>query len=615
MKNFFIALKYARSYRLYSALNIIFNIFSAIFNLLTLLLFIPFLKLLFRKEELIVPLKPVFSDAEGWMSGMKSYIAHSVDYHMLSWIAESGKIGALWNICMIIVILFLLKNLTRYFAMYYLAVIRNNVVRDFRKKLFAKLLSLPLGYYTEERKGDLISRVSNDVYEVELSIMSTLELLFREPFTIIIFLTSMIIISPSLTLISLTLMPVSALVIGRVGKSLKRTSLKGQSKMGDLVASVEEAISGLRIIKSFTAEKPFQDKFDNDNEEFNRLSTRLYRKRDLASPLSEFLGSVVMVIMVWFGGKLILTNDSSALDGEQFIGFVLVFSQLLRPIQGISNAYTNINKGLASINRIYEVLDVKERIIEKEIPIKISEFNDEIKLSNVHFSYGETPVLKNINFTLQKGKTIALVGSSGSGKSTIADLLPRFYDVKEGDITIDGVDLRDAALVDIRSLMGIVSQESILFNDTILNNIALGDINPDMDKVRYAAGIANALEFIEATEKGFQSNVGDRGTKLSGGQRQRIAIARAVYKNPPILILDEATSALDTESERLVQDALNKLMQNRTTLVIAHRLSTIQHADEILVLQQGEIIERGTHQNLYANNGVYRKLCEMQSFS
>lgn len=614
MKSFFIALKYARDYRMYSALNIIFNILSAIFNLLTLLLFIPFLKLLFREDEIVVPVQPVFSDANGWLDGMKTYVAQSVDYNMLSWISESGKIGALWNICVIIVVLFLLKNITRYLAMYFLAVIRNNVVRDFRRKLFAKLLSLPLGYYTEERKGDLISRVSNDVYEVELSIMSTLELIFREPFTIIIFLTSMIIISPSLTLISLILMPVSALVIGRVGKSLKRTSAKGQSKMGDLVASVEEAISGLRIIKSFTAEKPFQDKFDKENEEFNRLSTRLYRKRDLASPLSEFLGSVVMVIMVWFGGKLILAGEQGALDGEQFIGFVLVFSQLLRPIQGISSAYSNINKGLASINRIYEVLDVKERIIEKENAIRIQEFNSEISFNNVGFSYKEAKVLQGVNFKLQKGKTIALVGSSGSGKSTIADLLPRFYDVKEGSITIDGIDVKDARLKDIRSLMGIVSQESILFNDSIVNNIALGDPSPDMDRVKYAAGIANALEFIEASENGFNTNIGDRGNKLSGGQRQRLAIARAVYKNPPILILDEATSALDTESERLVQDALNKLMQNRTTLVIAHRLSTIQHADEILVLQQGEIIERGTHQDLYSKNGVYRKLCEMQSF-
>ena len=614
MKSFFIALKYARDYRMYSALNIIFNILSAIFNLLTLLLFIPFLKLLFREDEIVVPVQPIFSDANGWLDGMKTYVAESVDYNMLSWISESGKIGALWNICIIIVVLFLLKNITRYLAMYFLAVIRNNVVRDFRRKLFAKLLSLPLGYYTEERKGDLISRVSNDVYEVELSIMSTLELIFREPFTIIIFLTSMIIISPSLTLISLILMPVSALVIGRVGKSLKRTSAKGQSKMGDLVASVEEAISGLRIIKSFTAEKPFQDKFDKENEEFNRLSTRLYRKRDLASPLSEFLGSVVMVIMVWFGGKLILAGDQGALDGEQFIGFVLVFSQLLRPIQGISSAYSNINKGLASINRIYEVLDVKERIIEKENATSIQEFNSEISFNNVGFSYKEAKVLQGVNFKLQKGKTIALVGSSGSGKSTIADLLPRFYDVKEGSITIDGIEVKDARLKDIRSLMGIVSQESILFNDSIVNNIALGDLSPDMDRVKYAAGIANALEFIEASEKGFNTNIGDRGNKLSGGQRQRLAIARAVYKNPPILILDEATSALDTESERLVQDALNKLMQNRTTLVIAHRLSTIQHADEILVLQQGEIIERGTHQDLFAKNGVYRKLCEMQSF-
>lgn len=614
MKKLFIALKYARGYRFYSGLNILFNILSAIFNLFTLLLFIPFLNLLFKNEQIVVPVKPVFSDAHGWMSGMKTYVGESVNYQMLKWIEDSGKVGALWNICMIILVLFLLKNLTRYLAMYYLSVIRNGVVRDFRKQLFAKLLALPLGYYNEERKGDLISRVSNDVYEVELSIMSTLELIFREPFTIIIFLGSMIMISPSLTLISLLLMPLSALVIGRIGKSLKRTSVKGQSKMGDLVASVEEAIGGLRIIKSFTAEQHVQEKFDKENEEFNRLSTKLYRKRDLASPLSEFLGSVVMIIMVWFGGSLILSGDMSALSGANFITFVLVFSQLLRPIQGIATAYSNINKGMASIHRIEEVLYAEEKIVEKKDAQSVTEFRTAIRFENVNFSYTDIPVLKNVSFELKKGKTIALVGQSGSGKSTIADLLPRFYEVKEGTITIDNIDLRDAKLKDIRALMGIVSQESILFNDTIINNIALGDSRPDIERVKHAAKIANAMDFIEATEHGFQTNIGDRGNKLSGGQRQRLAIARAVYKNPPILILDEATSALDTESERLVQDALNKLMQNRTTLVIAHRLSTIQHADEILVMQQGEIIERGTHQSLFDKNGVYRKLCEMQSF-
>jgi ATP-binding cassette, subfamily B, bacterial MsbA len=614
MKDFFVALQYTTRYRFYAFLNILFNIFSAIFNLLSLLLFIPFLKLLFDKTPVVVPTAPVFNDAAGWGAGVKVYLGEYTNYFMMSWISESGKIGALLHICLIILILFFLKNVSRYLAMFYLAVIRNGVVRDLRKELHDKLIALPLGYYTEERKGDLISRVGNDVYEVELSIMSSLELIYREPFTILIFLTTMIFWSWELTLISLILMPLSALVIGRVGKSLKRTSAKGQSKLGELMSTVEETIGGLRIIKSFTAETAVKNKFEKVNEDFTNLSIRLYRKRDLASPLSEFLGSIVMVTMVYLGGQLILEGDGSALTGEQFITFIIVFSQLLRPIQGIATAYSNINKGLASKARIDEVLNTHERIVEKSNAKTATGFSDAIEFRNVGFAYKQNLVLNNISFKLEKGKTIALVGQSGSGKSTIADLLPRFYDTGEGMIVFDGTDVKEFTLKSLRSQMGIVSQESILFNDTVLANIALGDENPDVERVREAARIANALVFIDELEEGLSTNIGDRGSKLSGGQRQRLAIARAVYKNPPILILDEATSALDTESERLVQDALYKLMQNRTTLVIAHRLSTIQHADEIIVLHQGTIVERGTHQQLFDSNGMYRKLCEMQSF-
>jgi subfamily B ATP-binding cassette protein MsbA len=444
--------------------------------------------------------------------------------------------------------------------------------------------------------------------------MSTLELIFREPFTILIFLGSMILISPSLTMISLVLMPLSALVIGRVGKSLKRTSKKGQAKLGEVMAAVEETLGGLRIIKSFTAENEVREHFRKQNDDFTRLSTRLYRKRDLASPLSEFLGSIVMIAMVWFGGKMILQGEGAALEGEDFITFIIVFSQLLRPIQGIASANSNINKGLASIDRVNHILHAEDKITEKENALTVSGFERDIVFRDVSFSYTDRSVLQDVSFTIQKGKTIALVGQSGSGKSTIADLLPRFYDVKEGAILIDGKDLRDLKLRDLRKLLGMVSQESILFNESVLHNIALGDPQPNRAKAIEAARIANALEFIEKLEGGLDANIGERGGKLSGGQRQRLAIARAVYKNPPVLILDEATSALDTESERLVQDALNKLMQNRTTLVIAHRLSTIQHADEILVLQEGKIIERGNHNSLYSANGVYRKLCDMQSF-
>lgn len=615
MKNFLLALRYAREYKFYSWLNIFFNILSAVFNIAILLLFIPFLKLIFNDGQTIaVPVKPVLDTSLGWLDGYKNYCSSYFEYVMNSFVSSSGAEGALIFICFLILFLFLLKNITRYFAMYYLAVVRNNVMRDLRDKLFSKFIALPLGYYTEERKGDLITRFASDVYEVEVSVMSTLELIFREPFTILISLLLMTAISPELTLFSLILLPISALIIGRVGRGLKRTSAKGQQKLGDVVSQVEEAISGLRIIKGFTAEQHVKNRFSKHNEWYNKLSIRLYRKRDLASPLSEFLGSAVLIALVWFGGKLILNKDSH-LTGQEFIGFVIVFSQLLRPIQGIATAYSNINKGIASSNRIDEVLNASERIEEKQDAEHIEEFKNEVTLKNVDFSYREAVVLKNINFTLKKGKTIALVGPSGSGKSTIADLLPRFYDVIQGEVILDGMNIKNYKLKSLRKLMGIVSQESILFNDTIAYNIALGDERPDMKRVEEAAKIANAHEFISKMERGYSSNIGDRGSKLSGGQRQRLAIARAVYKNPPILILDEATSALDTESEKLVQEALNHLMQNRTTLVIAHRLSTIQHADEILVLQNGEIVERGNHEQLNNTNGLYRKLCDMQSFS
>lgn len=499
-------------------------------------------------------------------------------------------------------------------AMYYLAIIRNGVVMNLRKQLYDKLISLPVGYFTNERKGDLISRLTNDVTEIEVSVMSSLELIFREPFTITIFLISMVVISPSLTLFSLVLMPVSALIISRVGKSLKRTSAKGQAKMGEVVSAIDEMIGGLRILKGFNAEEQSKKNFDKVNSEYNKISVRMFRKRDLSGPMSEFLGSAVMITLVWFGGRLILGGDADGLSGESFIGFVIVFSQLIRPVQGIATAHSNINKGLAAKDRVDEILHTHNAILEQKDALPVAEFKTEIKFDRVTFRYETENVLKNISFSIPKGKTIALVGQSGSGKSTIADLVPRFYDTTEGEVLLDGVSLKKLKAKDIRALLGIVSQESILFNDSVAANIALGDPHPDLKRVEEAAKIANAHEFISKLEKGYHQNIGERGMKLSGGQRQRLCIARAVYKNPPVLILDEATSALDTESEKLVQDSLNQLMKNRTTLVIAHRLSTIQHADEIIVLQKGEIAERGNHTDLYAANGVYRKLCDMQSF-
>lgn len=616
MKSFRIVLNYAKGFGFYSFLNIVFNILSAIFNLLTLLLFIPFLKLLFREEtaEMLQPVKPIFDASQGTLEAYKNYFASYGEYILNDFLYSSGKENSLLYFCVLILVLFFLKNLTRYMAMYYLAVIRNGVVTRLRKQLYHKLLSLPLGYFTNERKGDLISRLTNDVTEVEVSVMSSLELIFREPFTILIFLFSMIVISPSLTLISLILMPISALVIGRVGKSLKRTSKKGQSKMGEVVAAIDEMIGGLRILKGFNAEGQSKNNFDKTNNEYNKISVRMFRKRDLASPMSEFLGSMVMIIMVYFGGSLILQGDGNALSGEAFIGFVIVFSQLIRPVQGIATAHSNINKGLAAKERIDEILNATNPITDQKDAQEFKEFKDKIEFKNVSFTYETEVVLKNISFTIPKGKTIALVGQSGSGKSTIADLIPRFYDVTEGEILVDGIPMRKLKAFDIRAQMGIVSQESILFNDSVARNIALGDNQPDLKRVEEAARIANAHDFIDNLENKYETNIGDRGMKLSGGQRQRLCIARAVYKNPPILVLDEATSALDTESEKLVQDALNHLMKNRTSLVIAHRLSTIQHADEIIVLQAGEIVERGNHNDLYAANGVYRKLCDMQSF-
>ena len=615
MKSFRIVLNYARGFGFYSFLNIVFNILSAIFNLLTLLLFIPFLKLLFQDNvKPVVPVKPILDTSSGWLDGYKNYIGSYSNYFMDDYLFSAGKGNGLLYFCIFILVLFFLKNLTRYMAMYYLAVIRNGVVMNLRKQLYGKLIGLPVGYFTNERKGDLISRLTNDVTEIEVSVMSSLELIFREPFTITIFLLSMLVISPSLTLFSLILMPISALIIGRVGKSLKRTSAKGQSKMGEVVAGIDEMIGGLRILKAFNAEEQSKKNFDKTNSEYNNISIRMFRKRDLSGPMSEFLGSAVLITLVWFGGNLILGGNADDLNGEAFIGFIIVFSQLIRPVQGIATAHSNINKGLAAKDRVDEILNTHNAIMEQKDALPVTDFNSEIRFENVTFKYETEDVLKNISFTIPKGKTVALVGQSGSGKSTIADLVPRFYDTTSGDVLLDGVSLKKLKAKDIRSFMGIVSQESILFNDTIAGNIALGDPNPDFKRVEEAAKIANAHEFISNLENGYLQNIGERGMKLSGGQRQRVCIARAVYKNPPILILDEATSALDTESEKLVQDSLSSLMKNRTTLVVAHRLSTIQHADEILVLQKGEIVERGNHTDLYAANGVYRKLCDMQSF-
>ncbi len=611
MKSVFRILRYAKPYRRFAILNICFNILSAIFNLFSLLLFIPFLKLLFQDPAQLtsMSLKPDWN-----LMGFKEFFVKYQDYLMSSYILQYGKTGALLFICISILVLFFLKNLTRFMASYYMIVIRTGVVKDLRNGMFNKLTAQSLGFYTNERKGDIITRVSADVTEVEWSVMSTLELLFREPFTIIIFLISMFFISVQLTLISLLLIPFSGLIIGRISKSLKKSSALGQSKLGDLVSTLEETLGGIRIIKSFNAENQVKKNFHNQNKEFTRLQLKIMRRRDLASPTSEFLGSIVLTALVWIGGNMVFNSSSTnEFTGEQFIGFVIVFSQLMRPIQGIASAISSIHKGMASLDRINVIIDSEVKVVDNPGAKNSIAFDSIIKFSEVEFSYKEKIILNKISFELKKGQTLALVGPSGSGKSTIADLLPRFYDVQNGSITVDGTNVKDVEQTALRRLFGIVSQESILFNDSVLNNIALGDVNPNLVKAIEAAKIANAHEFIDKMDGNYQANIGDRGTKLSGGQRQRLCIARAVYKNPPVLILDEATSALDTESEKLVQEALENVMKHRTVLVIAHRLSTVQNANEIIVLDKGIIVEQGNHATLINKNGLYSKLVKMQN--
>jgi len=528
-------------------------------------------------------------------------------------IQKYGNERTLILIGIAIVVLFFLKNFFRYMAMYFLAVVRNGVVKDLRNDLYHQVLILPLAYFNERRKGDIMARMTNDVQEVEWSIMSSLEMAFRDPIQMFAYLIILFGLSPSLTLFVLVLLPVSGFIIGRIGKSLKRSSVKGQKKMGVILSMIEETISGLRIIKAFNAIGFANSRFKDTNQDYTKLMTKLYRKRDLASPLSEFLSACVVTIVLWYGGKLVLSAGST-MDAAAFIIYLGIFSQLIPPAKSITQAFYNIQKGTASLERIRHILDEPEVIVQKPEAITKKEFNEAITFKNVSFWYEKEVVLNDINLEIEKGKTIAIVGPSGGGKSTLVDLLPRFYDCRQGEILIDGIPILDLVIADLRSLMGIVSQETILFNDTVFNNIAFGLENVSEEDVVAAAKVANAHEFIEKMPKGYSTNIGDRGTKISGGQRQRLSIARAVLRNPPILLLDEATSALDTESERLVQQALENLMKNRTSIVIAHRLSTIQFADEILVLQNGLLVERGTHIDLLEKNMIYRKLYDLQSF-
>ncbi len=612
MKSLKRILQYVSPYRKEAILSVLFNIFSIIFSLFSFAFFIPVLDILFNqtKQGLAKPL-PI-----DWMhpwSISKAGLSDNFYYTVSHLIEVNGSLTALLYISLGIITLFFLKNLTRYLGLYYIDAVRVGVLKDLRSSIFYKILILPISFFTEQRKGDVIARATNDVQEVEWSIVTSLEMLYRDPLAIILSFLFLFLLSTDLTLFVLILFPPSGYIIARIGSSLRKTSVDQQAKMGDILSIIEETLGGLKIIKAFNAIRHTNDRFNAKNEEHGDLTLKMYRKKDLASPVSEFLGAIIMVAVLWYAEKLILGADSQ-LSGSIFIVYLAAFSQMIPPVKSFTKAMYNVQKGAASVERIEKILDAEEIIKEKENALDVKGIYKNIEFVNTSFSYGTEGVLKNINITIPKGKSFALVGPSGGGKSTLANLLPRFYDVSDGKILLDGADIRDLKISDLRSLFGIVTQDPILFNDSIYNNIVLGMENVSKEEVFKAAKIAHAHDFILATDDAYETRIGDRGTKLSGGQRQRISIARAILRNPPILIFDEATSALDTESERLVQDALDQLLENRTSIIIAHRLSTIKNANQILVLDNGEIVEQGTHDELVLHKGLYRKLYDMQYF-
>lgn len=609
MKDFIALIKrFVPPYKKQVYLNVFFNILSAFLNVFSFALIIPILEILFKVNEKVYEFIPWDSESIFDFGLIKNNL-----YYYLTNVMEEYSGGLVLLILgMMLVIMTALKTLTGYISGWFITDIRTGVVRDIRKQINDKILSLPLGFFSNERKGDIIARMTGDVGEVENSVMSSLDMVSKNPIMILVYLGTMLFISWKLTIFVLILLPIAGYVMGKVGKSLKRKSVEAQNFWGQLMSQIEETLSGLRIIKAFNAEQKMTDRFDNASNIFRGMSTRIARRQMLAHPMSELLGTITIVFVLWFGGKLILDQDSS-IEASQFIYYLTVFYLIINPAKDLSRSAYAIQKGMASVERIDKILKAENNIKSPANPKPIS-FNKEVTYKNVWFKYTNNWVIKDVTLTIPKGKTIALVGQSGSGKSTMADLLPRFYDVQKGGIYVDDVNIKDADIHDLRGLMGNVNQEAILFNDSFFNNIAFGVENATMEQVIEAAKVANAHDFIMATEDGYNTNIGDRGGRLSGGQRQRISIARAILKNPQILILDEATSALDTESERLVQDALERLMKNRTTLVIAHRLSTIKNADEICVMHEGEIVERGHHDILYNADGYYRKLCDMQQF-
>jgi subfamily B ATP-binding cassette protein MsbA len=584
---------------------LLFNILTAVFSLFSIAMVIPFLRVLFGMDKIVTEPLPFELNLEN--------IQYNLNYIISKFLIEYGIDRTLIYVCIVIIILFFFRNLFTYLSTYFMAPVRNGIVEDLRNKMYRKILHLPMSYFSNERKGDIMSRVSNDVQEVDNSVMSSIQVLFKDPVFILIYLTSLFVMNYKLTLIILLMLPAIGFILGVISRSLRKKAKLGQQRLGFLTSLIDETLHGLRIIKAFTAEEIVYKNTAETNNKYTRLQIRIFRKRNLASPLTEFFSILVMAIILFLGANMVLT-DGLAFSAEAFIAYIMLFSQILPPAKNFSNAWSTVQKGMASLDRVDELLDADEVILDPENPVEFKGFNHTIEFRNVTFSYGNEDVLHNINLIIPKGKTYALVGASGAGKTTMVDLLPRFFDVTDGEILIDDVPIKQYNVLELRSLFGIVNQEPILFNNTFFNNISFGKPNATREEVENAARIANAHDFIMETPEGYDSSIGERGSKLSGGQRQRISIARAVLKNPPILILDEATSSLDSENERIVQDALDRLLSDRTSVVIAHRLSTIVKADQIVVLDQGRIVEQGKHEELLAHNGQYKHLYDLQMF-